>query len=80
MFLLVLAHPGCPRQIPQSRKNGCVCVCQYYSKTGCDGMGSVHVLRKEVNDWVMKCMEYEAEGSRPRGRSQRTWRDVQKDC
>jgi len=27
-----------------------------------------HVLQKEDNDWVKKCMEYEVEGSRPRGR------------
>jgi len=28
MFLLVPAHPGCPGQIPQSRKTVvCVCVC-----------------------------------------------------
>jgi len=28
-----------------------------------------------------KCMEYEVEGSRPRGRPKRTWREVlQKDC
>jgi len=27
-----------------------------------------HVLRKEDTDWVKKCMEYEVEGSRPRGR------------
>jgi len=28
MFLLVLAHPGCPRQNPKSRKTVvCVCVC-----------------------------------------------------
>ena len=40
-----------------------------------------HVLRKEDNDWVKKCMEYEVEGSRPRGRPKRTWREVvQKDC
>jgi len=39
-----------------------------------------HVLKKEDTDWVKKCMEYE-EGSRPRGRSKRTWRQVvQKDC
>jgi len=39
-----------------------------------------HVLRKEDTDWVNKCMEYELEGSRPRGRPKRTWRDVvQKD-
>jgi len=40
-----------------------------------------HVLRKEDTDWVKKRMEYEAEGSRPRGRPKRTWREVvQKDC
>ena len=40
-----------------------------------------HVLRKEGNDWVKKCMEYEVECSRPRGRPKRTWREVvQKDC
>jgi len=39
-----------------------------------------HVLRKEDTDWVKKCMEYEVEGSRPRGRPKRTWKDaVQKD-
>jgi len=27
-----------------------------------------HVLRKEDNDWVKKCMDYEVEGARPRGR------------
>jgi len=36
-----------------------------------------YVLRKEDTDWVKKCME----GSRPRGRPKRTWREVvQKDC
>jgi len=25
-----------------------------------------HVLRKDDDDWVKKCMEYEVEGSRPR--------------
>jgi len=40
-----------------------------------------NVLRKEDTDWVKKCMEYEVEGSRPRGRPKRTWREVaQKDC
>ena len=40
-----------------------------------------HVLRKEDTDWVKKCVEYEVEGSRPRGRPKRTWREVvQKDC
>ena len=38
------------------------------------------MLQKEDNDWVMKCMEYEVEGSIPRGRPKRTWRKVvQKD-
>jgi len=27
-----------------------------------------HVLRKEDTDWVKKCVKYEVEGSRPRGR------------
>jgi len=40
-----------------------------------------HVLRKEDTDWVKKGMEYEVEGSRPRGRPKRTWKEVvQKDC
>jgi len=40
-----------------------------------------HVLRKDDDDWVKKCMEYEAEGPRPRGRPKRTWREVvQEDC
>jgi len=39
-----------------------------------------HVLRKDT-DWVKKCMDYEVEGSRPRGRPNRMWREVvQKDC
>ena len=28
----------------------------------------VHVLLKDDNDWVKKCMEYEVVGFRPRGR------------
>jgi len=40
-----------------------------------------HVLRKEDTDWVKKCMEYEVEGSRLRGRPKRTWKEVvHKDC
>jgi len=35
-----------------------------------------HELRKEDTDWVKKCMEYEVEGSRLRGRPKRTWREV----
>jgi len=39
-----------------------------------------HVLRKE-DDWVKKCMQYEVEGPRPRGRPKRTWREVvREDC
>ena len=33
-----------------------------------------HVLRKEDNDWVKKCMEYKVEGTRTRGRPKKTWR------
>ena len=32
-----------------------------------------HVLRKDDDDWVKKCIEYEVEGSRSRGRPKRTW-------
>jgi len=41
-----------------------------------------HVLRKkDDDDWVKKCMEYEVEGPRPRGRPKRTWTEVvEKDC
>jgi len=35
-----------------------------------------HVLRKEYTDWVKKCMEYEMQGSRPRGRPKRMWREA----
>jgi len=35
-----------------------------------------HLLRKEDNEKVKKCMEYEEEGARPRGRPMRTWREV----
>jgi len=36
-----------------------------------------HVLRKEDDDRVKKCMEYEVEGQRPR----RIWREVvREDC
>ena len=34
------------------------------------------MLQKEGNDLVKKCMEYEVEGARPRGRS----KIVQNDC
>ena len=33
------------------------------------------------DDWVKKCLEYEVEGLRPRGRPKKTWRDVvREDC
>jgi len=35
-----------------------------------------HVLQKEDNDWVKKCIEYEVEGARPRGRPKKTWREI----
>ena len=38
------------------------------------------MLRKD-DDWVKKCMEYEVEGSRPRGRPKRSWKEVvREDC
>jgi len=41
-----------------------------------------HALRKDDDDdWVKKCMDYEVEGPRPRGRPKRTWREVvREDC
>jgi len=40
-----------------------------------------HVLRKDDDDWVKKCMEHEAEGSRPRRRPKKTWKEVVcEDC
>jgi len=39
------------------------------------------MLRKEDTELMKKCMEYEVEGSRPRGRPKKTWTEVvQKDC
>ena len=39
------------------------------------------MLQKEDDNWVKKCMEYEAEGSRPRDIPKRTWREVvEKNC
>ena len=40
-----------------------------------------HVLRKDDEDWVKKCMEHEVEGSRPSGRPKKTWKEVvREDC
>jgi len=33
-----------------------------------------HVLRREDDNWVKKCMKHEVEGPRPRGRPKRPWR------
>ena len=32
-----------------------------------------HVMRKNDEDWVKKCMEFRVEGRRPVGRPRRTW-------
>jgi len=37
-----------------------------------------HVLRKDENDWVKLCMDYEVEGVTPRGRSKKSWSEVKK--
>ena len=40
-----------------------------------------HVLRKDDDDWVKKCMEHEVEGTRPRRRPKKTWKEVvREDC
>jgi len=40
-----------------------------------------HVLQKEDNDWVKKCMEYDVEGARPVVRPKKTFVEiVEKDC
>ena len=39
-----------------------------------------HVLRKQDYDWVKKCMEYEVEGARPKGRPKKLAEIVEKDC
>jgi len=55
--------------------------CQVVQKHKLDGRWYGHVLQREDTDWVKKCMEYEVEGSRPRGRPKRTWKQVvKKDC
>ena len=39
------------------------------------------MLRKNDDDWVKKCTEYEVVGPRPRGRQKRTWTEVvPEDC
>ena len=40
-----------------------------------------HVLRKDNNDLVQKCIEYVVDGVRPRGRPKKTWSEVvERDC
>jgi len=40
-----------------------------------------HVLQKEDNDWVKKCMEYEVDSARRRGKPKKTRKEiVEKDC
>ena len=39
------------------------------------------MLRKDDGDWVKKCVEYEVECSRPRGRPKKTSKEVvREDC
>jgi len=38
-----------------------------------------HVLWKDDDDWVKKCMKYEVEGPKPGGRPKKTWREVVKE-
>jgi len=43
--------------------------CPYHHKLRWHGQ----VLRKDESDWVKKCMDYEVEGVRPRGRPKKIW-------
>ena len=38
-----------------------------------------HVERKDVNDWVKRCMTWEVEGIRQTGRPKKTWWDCVKN-
>ena len=38
-----------------------------------------HVERKDDNDWVKRCIRWEVEGIRPRGRPKKTWWDCVKN-
>ena len=33
------------------------------------------MLRKDDDDWVKKCMEHEVEGSSPRRKPKKTWKE-----
>ena len=67
---LVPAHLGSPGQ----KAVKCVCVCMCYMQNRLRWHGQV--LQKEDDNWVKKWMEYGVDGSRPRGRPKRTWREV----
>src|SRR5271163_82579 len=59
------------------------CSADLRASMGLDAMGEVvrrnrlrwlgHVLRKDPNDWVRKCVDFEVEGKRSRGRPVKTW-------
>ena len=38
-----------------------------------------HVERKDDNDWVKRCMTWEVDGIRQRGRLKKSWWDYVKD-
>ena len=38
-----------------------------------------HVVRKDDNDWVKRCITWEVEGIRQRGRPKKTWWDRAKN-
>ena len=68
---LILLELKCPTQSMSLCHNPIVVFLRWYG----------HVLRKEDNDWVKKCMEYEVEGARPRDRPKKTRTEiVEKDC
>ena len=46
-----------------------------------NGFQFFHCYYAITEDWVKKCMEHEVEGSRPRGRPKKTWKEVvREDC
>ena len=55
-----------------------VCSASFF---GCQCEADLLLSAMHDDDWVKKCMEYEVEGLRPRGRPKRTWRYVvREDC
>ena len=59
----------------------CSIIFKSYNKLGNSIREPIQMEQHSFPDWVKKCMEYKVEGSRPRGRPKRTWRQVvQKDC